>query len=91
MAKKKPVHQTTTLSLNALYPYVAAWVTGGWIEIGESDYSDSFVRAGDQGGMVYEGNPSPKYRNLDGALGALNEGIKKWCKEVGIDFGIEDE
>jgi hypothetical protein len=38
------------------YPQIARWVTAhGWIEIGSDGYSRSFVRALDEGGMVWEG------------------------------------
>jgi hypothetical protein len=38
------------------YPHIARWVTAhGWIEIGSDGYSRSFVRALDEGGMVWEG------------------------------------
>jgi hypothetical protein len=38
-----------------IYPNIACWVTSsGWIEIGADDYSQSLVRALDEGGMVWE-------------------------------------
>ncbi len=39
-------------SLETRYPNIVAWVQDGWIEIGRDDYSRSFVRALDIGGMV---------------------------------------
>ena len=36
------------------YPNIAWWVQDGWIEIGQDDYSDSFIRVLDAGGLVWE-------------------------------------
>jgi len=56
------------------YPNIARWVTTyGWIEIGQDDYSRSFVRALDEGGMVWEG--SDDYETLDEAMQALEAGL----------------
>ena len=69
-------------SLAAQYPNVARWVLGdGWIEIGHTDWSHSFVRALDLGGMVWEGETS--YQSLDEALRALDTGIQTWFQENG--------
>ena len=65
-------------SFEGRYPNIAAWVRGGWIEIGR-DYSRSFVRALDEGGVVWEGKPS--YGSLDEALKALEAGIAAWMAE----------
>ncbi len=52
------------------YPNIAAWTESrGWIEIGQDDDSQSFVRALDMGGMVLEGKP--KYKTVDAALDDL--------------------
>jgi hypothetical protein len=41
------------------YPLVFEWVKHfGWIEIGHDDYSRSFVRVLDIGGMIWEGGTS---------------------------------
>jgi hypothetical protein len=65
----------------ALYPHVAAWVQDGWVEIGRDDYSRSFVRALDIGGLVWEGKTS--YPSLHEALRALDAGIGAWLEENG--------
>jgi hypothetical protein len=66
----------------AAYPNIADWVLGGgWIEVGHTDYTRSFVRALDDGGMVFEGNHS--YPTLDAALKALDVGINAWREENG--------
>jgi hypothetical protein len=67
-------------SFAARYPNIAAWVQGGWIEIGRDDYSRSFVRALDIGGMVWEG--ADEYASLEEALQALDAGIAAWVEEM---------
>ena len=53
--------------LEDTYPHVAAWVHGGgWIEIGQDDYSHSFIRILDTGGVVWEGKT--RYPSLDAAI-----------------------
>ena len=62
------------------YPNIANWVmSDGQIEIGLDDYHRSFVRALDEGGMVWEGGP--RYATLEEALLALDAGIAKWIEE----------
>lgn len=60
------------------YPRIAEWVLGGgYVEIGYTDgYTRAFVRALDEGGMVYEGKS--KYPSLDAALQDLDAGIATW-------------
>jgi hypothetical protein len=54
-------------SLDATYPTIARWVMEyGSIEIGQNDMSRSFVRALDEGGLVWEGQED--YATLDDAL-----------------------
>lgn len=55
--------------------------TQGWIEIGEDDYSRSFVRALDIGGMVWEGQEESEYATIDDMLNALDEGLAEWMRE----------
>ncbi len=76
-AKKTPPD-----SFAEAYPNIADWVLGGgWMEVGHTDYTRSFVRALDEGGMVFEGDSS--YLTLDAALKALEAGIKAWLEENG--------
>ena len=64
------------------YPNVAEWVLAhGWIEIGQTKGTRSFVRALDEGGMVFEGKG--KYKTLEEALPALDRGIAQWTKQQG--------
>lgn len=65
------------------YPNLCRFVEEiGWIEIGESDRIDSFVRAYDLGGTVYEGKASTSC--MEAALQDLDAGIKAYMDENGI-------
>jgi hypothetical protein len=67
-------------SVERTCPHIARWVkTQGWIEIGSEDYRSSFVRALDEGGMVWEGAAS--YPTLDAALQALDAALRDWLRE----------
>jgi hypothetical protein len=64
------------------YPNITRWLTHGWIEIGEVEYSESFIRALDEGGMVWEGEES--YQTIDQALQDLEAGLEEIIKDFGI-------
>jgi hypothetical protein len=66
------------------YPYIAAWVQDGTIEIGYNDYDDVFLRVIDAGGVVWESNRT--YASLDDAFNEMNTAIETWCAENGIEF-----
>jgi hypothetical protein len=67
-------------STDQRYPHVARWVKEhGWVEIGYNDFSRSFVRALDIGGMIWEG--SAHERTLDAALQALDQALAEWMRE----------
>jgi hypothetical protein len=69
--------------LDATYPTVARWVMErGWIEIGQDDMSRSFIRALDDGGLVWEGRAH--YPTLDAALQDLETGLAAWMHEQGL-------
>lgn len=53
----------------------------GWIEIGQDDDSQSFIRTLDMGGMVWEGKP--KYKTVDAALDDLEAAHEKIIEEIG--------
>ncbi|MDE3088672.1 MAG: hypothetical protein KGJ80_04730 [Chloroflexota bacterium] len=64
------------------FPAITEWVRShGWIEIGQTDEEQSFVRAIDEGGLVWEGKSS--YPSLDHAWRALENALKKWGAENG--------
>ena len=67
-------------TLEETYPNIARWVEAyGWVEIGQDDCSDSFVKALDEGGMVWEG--SGDYKTLDEAMQALEAGLAEWIEQ----------
>jgi hypothetical protein len=79
MAKrKKPVAADPFATL---YPNVVAWVQDGWVEIGRDDFSKSFVRVLDIGGLVWEGET--RYPTVHAALMALDAAIAEWLDENG--------
>ncbi len=45
-------------SFKEKYPYIAAWVRDGTVEIGYNDYDDVFLHVMDPGGVVWESNKS---------------------------------
>jgi len=64
------------LMLEQTYPHVAAWIDGGgWIELGQTEYSRSFIRILDIGGMVWEG--ATRYRSLDALLRDAEEALRQ--------------
>jgi hypothetical protein len=75
-------------SVEQAYPHIARWVkTQGWIEIGSDAYRSSFVRALDEGGMVWEGAAS--YPTLDAALRALDTALRAWREKEHRDARTE--
>jgi len=69
-----------TEAASETYPHLARWVTAyGWVEIGQDEYSRSFVRALDEGGMTWEGATS--YPTLDAALHALDAALRDQMDE----------
>jgi hypothetical protein len=65
--ERSPSTLPDSLMLEHAYPHVAAWVDGGgWIELGQNEYSRSFIRILDIGGMLWEG--TTRYRSLDALL-----------------------
>jgi hypothetical protein len=60
--------------LENVYPHIAAWVDGGgWIELGQNEYSRSFIRILDIGGMLWEG--TTRYISLDALLHDAEEAL----------------
>ena len=59
---------------------IARWIAlGGLVEIGQYQHRGSFVRALDEGGMIWEGEQH--YQTLDDALLDLDFGIGAWIAE----------
>ena len=65
------------------YPNITLWLTHGWIEIGEVEYSKSFVRALDEGGMLWEGEES--YQTIDQAINDLEANLKDIIEYIGLE------
>ena len=64
------------------YPNIAEWTTGGGlIELGYDENTNSFVRALDEGGFVWQG--VAEYETMDAAFEALNAGLADWYDENG--------
>ncbi len=79
MAKKKPVtgsgEGSEPPSLGQVYPTIARWASGyGWVMFGINAVDHPFVRALDEGGMVWEGKE--KYKTLGEALQAYGDGAQ---------------
>jgi hypothetical protein len=69
-------------NFSSTYPNVAKWTESyGWIEIGQDDYSQSFIRVLDEGGMVWEGKSN--YESLDDALMDLEVALEKIIGDIG--------
>jgi hypothetical protein len=67
-------------SLDTTYPTIARWVKEfGWLEIGQDHMSQSFIRALDEGGLVWEGQGH--YATLDAAFQELEAGLAAWMRE----------
>ena len=75
MPKKQPSFEET-------YPSISLWVKSyGWIEIGRDEYSTSFIRVLDAGGMIWESKDN--YPSLDKALRDLEIRLTKAIEEIG--------
>lgn len=66
------------------FPQLTGWIRHqGWIEIGSDEFSSSFIRVLDPGGMVWEG--AAQYPLLDDALHAAEQAITAWMHRQGMD------
>lgn len=78
-----PDDQLPVDSFATRYPQIVEWVLRfGWIEVGHDHDNNSFARALDEGGMVWEGEY--RYPTVEAALQALNDGIAAWRAESGF-------
>ena len=73
-------------SFDEKYPYIAAWVRDGTIEIGYNDQDNVYLRVIDLGGVVWES--SKTYSYLDDAFYEMNTAIEAWCTENGIKLDL---
>jgi hypothetical protein len=78
--------KNTKSSGSASHPYLWRWSAEfGTIEIGHCRQTSSFIRALDEGGIVWKGRRS--YRTLDAALADAEAGVARWMKD---QFGITE-
>lgn len=63
------------------FPNLAAWIQDGWIELGRDDFSHSFIRVLDIGGLVWEGED--EYESTDAALADAEVAVIAWFGENG--------
>ena len=61
------------------YPNLAAWVLDGWLEVGHSGETGSFIRLLDERGIVWEGKST--YPSLDAALLEAETAVETWLAE----------
>ena len=66
-----------------LFPAIAQWVRDGHIELGDQEGFGFIVRALDQGGLAFEDD---KPDTLAEALASLEQGIRRWYEEQGIEL-----
>jgi hypothetical protein len=64
------------------YPNIAWWVQDGRIEIGRDEYSDSFIRVIDEGGLIWESEQT--YETVAEALDEVDAAIRRWADEQGL-------
>ncbi len=71
----------TTDTFAAAYPHIERWVyeEGGWIELGSDEFSRSFIRALNAGGLIWEG--ADDYPTVDAAFADADAGIAEWLEE----------
>jgi hypothetical protein len=72
--------KNTQSSGPASHPHLWRWAAEfGRVEIGHCRQTSSFIRALDEGGIVWKGRRS--YRTLDAALADAEAGVTRWMKE----------
>ena len=64
------------------YPNIAWWVQDGWIEMGQDEYSDSFIRVLDAGGLVWESQTT--HETVAAALAEADAAIGRLADEQGL-------
>jgi predicted phage gp36 major capsid-like protein len=68
----------TETSFATQYPNIDGWVKDGRIEIGRDDYTKSFIRVMDEGGMIWEGRA--RYPSIEEALADADRAIAEWME-----------
>jgi hypothetical protein len=77
---REAIDGTMQTAFSQRYPNITHWIDSlGWIEIGQDEYSQSFVRLLNQGGMVWESEDH--HETIDEALQALETDLVEILKE----------
>lgn len=58
------------------YPNITGWIQDGWIEMGQDEYSTSFIRVLDAGGLVWESKST--HETVAAALAEADKAIGQW-------------
>ena len=58
------------------FPVLAGWALDGWIELGPTDWTRSFIRVMSEGGLVWEGAES--YDSIEEAFAEAERAIAAW-------------
>lgn len=75
---------TEPFDFESRYPHIAAWIgMEGYVEIGHEPNTDSYVRALDEGGMVWSGGH--RDGSLEDWLQALDAGLADFMEAEGIE------
>ena len=62
------------------YPALTRWVLGaGWLEVGRVDWSQSLIRALDEGGLIWEGGETAP--TVSAALAEAEAALTVWFRE----------
>lgn len=68
-------------SFDQTFPHIARWVKEyGWIEVGCDGMSPSWVRALDEGDLIWEGGDPTQ--PLDGTLQELDAALAEWLHKI---------
>ena len=69
-----------TSYFEATFPNITRWLDYGHIEIGEVEYSQSWIRAIDEGGTPWSGEKT--YKTVDQALHDLEANLEEILKDL---------
>ena len=62
------------------YPCVARWLEAhGTVEAGYCNHAKSFIRAFDEGSMIWKGLAT--YKSFDAAMAACEKGVGTWLRD----------
>lgn len=74
------MRKPATIRAAETYPCMARWLEAhGTIEFGYCRNTQSFIRALDEGGMIWHGQSS--YSSFDAALADCEAGVGRWLRD----------